>query len=199
MLKRNPARNPASSGASADLSVRHRLIEAASQLFCRYGINAVGVDAVIAQAGTAKASLYKNFGSKEGLVEAVLVHEGAAWREWFLGALLEGEASAREKLARVFPLLRQWFADERFYGCPFINAVGEHDKDETRLRDLTIEHKKAVLAALAGLAAEAGLARPEHVAHQIGLLIDGAIIAAMVTRDPGAADLGEGLSQMLIG
>lgn len=199
MLKRNTAKKPASTGGSADLSVRQRLIEAASMLFCRYGINAVGVDAVIAQAGTAKASLYKNFGSKEGLVEAVLVHEGHVWREWFLGALLEGEAPAREKLSRVFPLLRQWFSDEKFYGCPFINAVGEHDKDETRLRALTIEHKKAVLAALAGLAAQAGLAQPEQVAHQIGLLIDGAIIAAMVTRDAGAADLGEGLSKLLIG
>lgn len=188
----------AGSGASAELSVRQRLIEAASRLFCRYGINAVGVDAVISAAGAAKASLYKNFGSKEGLVEAVLLYEGQAWREWFLGALLEGEAPPREKLHRIFPLLRGWFADERFYGCPFINAVGEHDKDDARLRALTLAHKKAVLACLSGLAREAGHAKPETLAHQLGLLIDGAIIAAMVTRDPGAADVGASMSALLL-
>lgn len=190
--------NPVSEASGAELSVRQRLIRAASRLFCRYGINAVGIDAVIAEAGTAKASLYKNFGSKEGLVEAVLLQEGQAWRAWFLGALLAGEAPAREKLHRVFPLLREWFSDERFFGCPFINAVGEHDKNDARLRALTLAHKKEILAALSGLAAEAGLSAPDHVAHQIGLLIDGAIIAAMVTRDPGAADLGAGMTRLLI-
>ncbi|MCA0407518.1 MAG: TetR/AcrR family transcriptional regulator, partial [Proteobacteria bacterium] len=34
---------------------------------------------------------------------------------------------------------------------------------------------------------------------QLGLLIDGAIIAAMVTRDPGAADLGASMSRLLLG
>lgn len=186
------------SGVSAEPSVRGRLIEAAARLFCRYGINAVGVDAVIAEAGVAKASLYKNFGSKEGLVEAVLVHEGQAWREWFIGALLEGEAPAREKLQRIFPLLREWFSGERFYGCPFINAVGEHDKDDARLRELTLAHKKAILASLTDLAGQAGLVEPDYVAHQLGLLIDGAIVAAMVTRDPSAADLGAKMSAMLL-
>lgn len=189
----------AACGPPAELSARLRLIDAASRLFCRYGINAIGVDAVVSAAGTAKATLYKNFGSKEGLVEAVLVHEGALWREWFLGALHEGEAPAHEKLHRVFPLLRQWFSTERFFGCPFINAVGEHDKEDARIRTLTLAHKKAVLAALAALSAEAGLASPEKIAHQIGLLMDGAIIAAMVTRDPAAADLGAGMTTMLIG
>ena len=57
-----------------EVPARERLIEAASRLFCRYGINAVGVDTVVAEAGTAKATLYKAFGSKEKLVEAVLEH-----------------------------------------------------------------------------------------------------------------------------
>jgi AcrR family transcriptional regulator len=192
-----PARE-ALNGASAELSARNRLIEAASRLFCRYGINAIGVDAVVSEAGTAKATLYKNFGSKEGLVEAVLVHEGAAWREWFLGALLEGEASPAEKLNRVFPLLRHWFSGAQFFGCPFLNAVGEHDKNDSRLRDLTMAHKMAVLGPLGDLANAAGAEAPEALAHQLGLLMDGAIIAAMVTRDPGAADVGASMARMLL-
>jgi uncharacterized membrane protein len=33
-----------------------------------------------------------------------------------------------------------------------------------------------------------GAGEPEMLAHQLALLIDGAIVAAMVTRDPGVAD-----------
>jgi AcrR family transcriptional regulator len=198
MSTRKSARDDAVIGSSVEHSARSRLIEAASKLFCRYGIHAIGVDAVVAEACTAKATLYKNFGSKEGLVEAVLMHEGAAWREWFLGALLEGDAPAAEKLHRVFPLLREWFSGERFFGCPFINALGEHDKDETRLRDLTLAHKKAVLCAFTDLAREAGISAPEALAHQMGLLMDGAIIAAMVTQDPCAADVGASMAEILL-
>jgi AcrR family transcriptional regulator len=179
-------------------SPRDRLIESASHLFCRYGINAVGVDAVVADAGTAKTTLYKIFASKEKLVEAVLEHEGKAWREWFIGGLESGGGSARERLSRVFPLLREWFAQERFYGCPFINAVGEHDKADDRLRAITLRHKSLVLQHLASLCAEAGSAEPEQMAHQVGLLIDGAIVAAMVTRDPGCADVAEGIFRSLL-
>ena len=58
------------------LPPRDRLIDSAKKLFCRYGINSVGVDAIIEQAGTAKTTLYKLFGSKDGLVEAVLEQRG---------------------------------------------------------------------------------------------------------------------------
>jgi hypothetical protein len=33
-----------------------------------------------------------------------------------------------------------------------------------------------------------GAAEPEMLAHQLALLMDSAILAAMVTRDPGVAD-----------
>ena len=38
------------------------------------------------------------------------------------------------------------------------------------------------------LVLQAGLGNAPTLAHQIGLLIDGAIIAAIVTRNPGVAD-----------
>lgn len=173
--------------AAREPSPRDRLIEAAARLFCRYGINAIGVDAVVAEAATAKATLYKTFGSKESLVEAVLEREGGAWRDWFLGGLDAGEAAPAERLRRIFPLLGAWFREERFYGCPFINAIGESDKEDDRLRRITLAHKRTVLGRIEALAREAGAADPHSLAHQLGILIDGAIVAAMVTRDPGVA------------
>jgi hypothetical protein len=91
-------------------------------------------------------------------------------------------------LTRIFPALKHWFCEDRFYGCPFINAVGEHDKDQKQLRAIAMRHKKVVLAYIEKLAGEMGAADPKVLAHQLALLMDGAIVAAMVTRDPGVAD-----------
>jgi len=78
-------------------SPRDRLIEAATRLFCRYGVNSVGVDAIVEAAGTAKTTLYKVFGSKDGLVEAVLDREGRTWRAWFVEEIDGPGGSAAER------------------------------------------------------------------------------------------------------
>ncbi|MDQ2084488.1 TetR/AcrR family transcriptional regulator [Xanthobacteraceae bacterium Astr-EGSB] len=178
----------AAAGLPPEPSPRERLIEAATRLFCRYGINSVGIDAVIAAAGTAKTTLYKTFGSKDGLVEAVLEREGETWRRWFLAEIDGDGGSATERLARIGPALRRWFSRHEFYGCPFINAVGESDKADDRMRSLALAHKKIVLERIAALCAEAGVATPMETAHAIGLAMDGAIVAALVTRDAAVAD-----------
>jgi AcrR family transcriptional regulator len=169
-------------------SPRERLMDAATRLFCRYGVNSVGVDAIVAAAGTAKTTLYKLFGSKDGLVEAVLEREGRAWRAWFLAEIDGPGGSATDRLERVGATLKQWFSRDDFYGCPFINAVGESDKADDRLRSLAIAHKKIVLERIAALCADAGCREPAEVAHTLGIIIDGAIVAALITRNTAVAD-----------
>ena len=178
----------ASLAGADDETARGRLLSAATHLFCKNGINATGIDAIINEAGTAKTTLYKLFGSKTNLVHVVLETEGKQWREWFITAIESGGGNAQTKLMRIFPALKQWFGQERFYGCPFINAVGEHDKDQKQFRAIALRHKKVVLAHIESLASEMGAAEPALLAHQLALLMDGAIVAAMVSRDPGMAD-----------
>lgn len=179
---------PTETAAVPPTSPQDRLIEAATRLFCRYGVNSVGVDAIVDAAGTAKTTLYKAFGSKDGLVEAVLEREGRAWRTWFLSEIDGPGGTALERLARIAPTLKAWFTREDFYGCPFINAVGESDKADDRMRNLAVAHKKVVLERLTELCAEADFKEPAQAAHALGLVIDGAIVAALVTRNAAVAD-----------
>src|SRR6202043_3463108 len=83
-----------------DESARGRLLSAATHLFCKNGINATGIDAIISEAGTAKTTLYKLFGSKTNLVHVVLETEGKQWREWFIAAIEAGGGDPQTKLAR---------------------------------------------------------------------------------------------------
>lgn len=46
-----------------------------------------------------------------------------------------------------------------------------------------------VIDRLSELCAEADVAEPEQMAHTIGLIMDGAIVVALITRDPSAADV----------
>jgi AcrR family transcriptional regulator len=179
---------PQAQAGERTASPRDRLIEAATRLFCRYGVNSVGVDEIIAAAGTAKTTLYRLFRSKDGLVEAVLDCEGRAWRAWFLAEIDAAGGPPLKRLHRIGPALRLWFEREDFYGCPFINTVAESDKTDSRMRSLAIAHKKIVLERLASLCAEAGLKQPTAVAHSLGLVMDGAIVAALVTGNASVAD-----------
>ena len=99
---------PVSQAGEITASPRERLIEAATRLFCRYGVNSVGVDEIVAAAGTAKTTLYRLFRSKDGLVEAVLDCEGRAWRAWFLAEIDAAGGPALARLHRIGPALRLW-------------------------------------------------------------------------------------------
>lgn len=182
-----PAAPPAPPNRPPADSARERLIAAATGLFCRRGITATGVDAIVERAGTAKATLYKVFGSKERLVETVLERQGAEWRRWFTDRLEAMRAPPRDKLAATFDLLGDWFDDPGFVGCPFINAVGEHGQDDDRMRALALGHKARVDAVLIDLARQAGAADPAALVFEMGLLIDGAIVVASISRKPGVA------------
>ena len=183
----------------SDPGAREKLLEAATILFCRRGINAVGVDLIVAEAGTAKTTLYKLFGSKENLVEEVLKREGKIWRDWFMRETSRSADTPRERLLTIFPVLAKWFRKRRFYGCPFINAVAEHDKASDRLREIALDHKQQVLDYIEGLAVEAGLEDPGLVTHEIALLMDGAIVAAMITKNPNVADIAQKALMSLLG
>ena len=62
---------------------RERIFSAARDLFYRQGIRAVGVEAIAAEAGTTKMTLYRHFSSKDQLVVEILkAHDRDFWAWW---------------------------------------------------------------------------------------------------------------------
>ncbi|HLQ86286.1 MAG TPA: TetR/AcrR family transcriptional regulator, partial [Salinisphaeraceae bacterium] len=136
-------------------SAHDRLLNAACQLFYQHGINAIGVDTIIEQAGVAKMSLYRIFGSKSALVAAYLEHRDAYWQHFFQRRLLSLDIPAAEKLLLYFDLLDEWFQSPGFCGCAFINAEAQQVTDATRT--IIARHKANIRELLQDLAAEAGI------------------------------------------
>ncbi len=80
---------------------RARLLSAAAELFAEQGIDAVSVDAVAEAAGRTSGAVYAHFGSKQGLLLALL----DAWKDSVLTVLLARVAvseSSRQQLAAVW-------------------------------------------------------------------------------------------------
>lgn len=185
-LNMKPNRKASSCGAIGQ-SAGDRILDTAIRLFCEEGIHATGVDRIIDESGVARMTLYNRFGSKQGLVRAALEREGEIWRGWFLKELQLTGFTPKERLLGTFAVMEKWFSQNDFYGCAFINAVAEHHKSDPMIIELTMGHKKQILKELADLARQAGVADNESLAHQFGILMDGAIIAALVTGKPEIA------------
>jgi AcrR family transcriptional regulator len=168
--------------------VEERLLGAAAGLFYRQGIAASGVDTVAAASGISKPTLYARFGTKSGLVTAVLQrhHEH---RKASLETHLQVQAgtSARERLLSVFDWIADQHKDEWQRGCPFVNAAVElSHPDDTTAREVIRRHKHWFRGVLAELAAEAGAADPVAVASQLHLLIEGANARMLAEHDRDA-------------
>ncbi len=98
-------------------SGRERVSRAAYELFSREGVRAVGVDAVIARAGTAKMTLYRNFPSKDELILDFLRRREQLWtRDWLEAESQRRGETPREQLLAIFDVFAEWFSRSDFEG-----------------------------------------------------------------------------------
>jgi AcrR family transcriptional regulator len=180
------------------LSPRTRILDAASELFYRDGIRAVGIDTVIARAGVAKASLYHHFRTKDELTAAVLRRRDERWRKWFAQTVEARASSPSAQLPAIFDVLAEWFGTDDFRGCAFINAAAEFRDAGHPVRTAVKEHKRAVLDYLRHLAREAGVDEPNVCASALFLLMEGAIVTAYIEGDTWPADNAKGTATALL-
>lgn len=158
----------------------------ADQLFYARGVHAIGVDAIVAQAETAKTTLYGHFRSKDELVVAYLRRRSDLWREHVTAELASHEGTAADRVSHVFDLLGRSVGEPSFRGCPFINACAEFS-DDHHVTAVAREHRRWLRQTFAELSIQAGAPAPDHLAKQLLMLHDGAMTAAHVDDDPEAA------------
>ncbi|MEY9963604.1 AcrR family transcriptional regulator [Streptacidiphilus sp. MAP12-16] len=171
--------------ATAKPSARERLLAAADDLFYREGVQSVGIDRIVQQAGVAKASLYNLFGSKEELVQAYLDARHANTREQVERALTRFR-TPRERLLGVFDAQGQLFTEPDFNGCAHMTASAEAQPGSPT-QCAADRYRQWVRTMFTDLAREAGVADAEGLARQLHLLYDGAGVSARMDHDPSAA------------
>jgi AcrR family transcriptional regulator len=172
-----------------------RIVDAADALFYARGIRAVGMDDVRTEARVSLKRLYAEFPSKDNLVLAVLRKRHAMWTDG-LTAAVDATPGARAKLLAVYDYLEQWFAEDTFRGCGFINAFGELGPTAPLVAEYAREHKRSFQDYLAGLVVGAG-ADPS-LAPQLAILAEGAQTTAAIEGSPYPAAQARGAAEILI-
>lgn len=157
---------------------RERIVATAYELFARRGIRDVGIDEVIARAEVSKASLYKYFRSKDDLVLAFLERREQLWTR----DVLEQQSSRRggtpeEQLLAIFDVFDDWFADDGFEGCSFINVLLEMRAGHPAGR-AAITYLDNIRSMVGERARQAGLRDPDEFARCWHMLMTGSIVAA---------------------
>ncbi len=129
---------------SRAVSRRDHLIDTAIRLFNRDGFHATGIDAILAEAGVAKMTLYNHFKSKDDLIVAALEVRDERWMAWFRGDLNRRARTPERRLLLIFELLGEWFGQPDFRGCMFINAASEYCGLDPRIAEVSARHKQLV-------------------------------------------------------
>ena len=178
-----------------DDEVRRRIVGAADALYYARGIQSVGMDEVRTAAGVSLKRLYSEFPGKEQLVLAVL---DARHRQWEAGLAqaAAGLTDPRARLLAVFDFLEQWFGDDTFRGCGFINAFGELSATSPAVAEAARAHKQTFQDYVAQLAHE--LVGDRELGSQLALLAEGAQTTAAIAGRPDAAAHARRAAEVLI-
>lgn len=178
---------------------RQRIMETAERLFYTEGVRAVGIDRIIAEAAVAKMTLYKHFASKDALIVAVVQQQEGKIQDMFQAAITQYIHEGMNRLEAFFAALHDWFDSPGFRGCAFINAYVELADSRHPASQFSAAHKvrfhtmlRDIITTIAGARVAAA------VAPAVALLVEGAIVRAVMEQSSHAAEVAREATLSLI-
>jgi AcrR family transcriptional regulator len=176
---------------------RERILEAAYDLFSTRGIRAVGIDEIVDRAEVAKATLYKHFRTKDELVLSFLEQREELWTKEYVEAEARRRgATPEDRLLAIFDVFDEWFQEDRFEACSFINVLLEMGPEHAAGKACII-HLDNIRTVVGTLADEAGLRDTQSFARSWHILMKGSIISA-AEGDLEAAQRAKAMARLLI-
>ncbi len=168
-------------------SARERILAAANRLFYQDGIRAIGVEAVVEQAGVTKMSLYRNFASKDDLVAAYLAYRDGRYWQWWDTTVARHPGQPQEQLRALFAGVAKVATMPGYRGCPFTNAAIEFPAPDHPGRRVAEANKRELRRRLRELVAALGVADPDGLGDQLALLMEGAYVSSQTFGSDGPA------------
>ncbi|WP_134767036.1 TetR/AcrR family transcriptional regulator [Nocardioides sp. 1609] len=187
------------------MAVRQRtetkLLDAADELLFTHGVAATPVDAILARAGVSPATLYRAYGSKDGLVAAALDRRHRAW----LAVWDDAVARARDDRGRLLAVLDALDAfrvrPDGARWCAFLGTAAEYADPVPALAAALRQETDALRDRLTELAVPVVGDRAAMLAEELMLVVTGelgmrlrggspagvarAVATALVDRPPG--------------
>ncbi|RSM85687.1 TetR/AcrR family transcriptional regulator [Kibdelosporangium aridum] len=151
-------------------NARERILDAATKLFDRYGVHAVGMQRIIDEAKCGKHLLYREFESKDALVTAYLRRCERNWVQTLKATLASG-VPPEEQLVELVRLVGDNVPGTR--GCPIRNTFREFPDERHPAHQAAFDHFAVVREQVCELASRTTAADPERLADRILLIVNG--------------------------
>ncbi len=169
---------------------RQRIVETAERLFYAEGVRTVGIDRIIAESDVAKMTLYNHFPSKDDLILAVMQYREQKFDGMFEKWMERHVGKGMNRLEAFFAALKDWFQSSGFRGCMFINCCVELADAKHPASKFSATHKERFHEMLKEILAEtAGPKAVDTVAPAVALLVEGAIVTAVMQQSSEPADV----------
>lgn len=154
------------------MNMREKILATATNLFESRGIQASGVDTIIAEAGIAKATLYKHYPSKNLLITAYLRDKSDRFYEWLNSRLISKKANSLDILIALCELVEQWIMTPEFHGLPFHIASVEFPDPAHPINQYSAVLAVELQGYLSKIAATAGAKDPDALGQQLTILFE---------------------------
>ena len=162
-------------------STEKRLLDAADELLFTRGVAATPVDAVLERAGVSPATLYRAYGSKDGLVAAALHRRHREWLAVWDDAVVAAP-DARGRLLAVFDALETFRArPDGARWCAFLGTAAEYADPPDMVAEAVRQDTDSLRQRLTELATPVVGARTDALVEVLLLLVSGQL--AMRLRD----------------
>ena len=172
-----------------DVTKHEQILAVASRLFLREGVQAVAMNRVAAEAEVAPMTVYRQFGSKERLVAAVVEEGSVRSLRWLADRLDPGGRDPRASLAGLGDVLNDWLAAETCNSSLISGVAIELRGNGDHPAHKAVEaHRASMRQLLEDLAGRAGVTDPRLLAAQLQFLFEGAATAALAGQSPAAAE-----------
>ena len=179
-------------------NMREKILDVATLLFDARGINASGVDTIIAESGIAKATLYKYFPSKNQLIIAYLREKSDRFYAWLNQKLQSRKANPKEILYELCDLVEQWITTPEFHGLPFHIASVEFPDPAHPINSYSVELSNELQHYLIRIARLAGARDPDTLGQQLAIIFEGAALIERLSPGSGAAKRAKNAALTLI-
>ncbi len=180
------------------LGRRDHIIDVAIRLFCEHGFHATGVDRIMREAKVSKKTLYNHFRSKDELILAALQQHDSVFRNNFVKDVEQLANTPEGQLIAIFDAAEAWFSKQNFFGCMFVNVVGEYSDPTSPMRDVSRNFKQMIWRYIVSLCVEAGAKNPEKLANELALLFEGAIVTAQISGSALSASTAKNVAKQLL-
>ncbi|MFT3730983.1 MAG: TetR/AcrR family transcriptional regulator [Hyphomicrobium sp.] len=155
---------------------RERILVAAAELFYRFGVHPVGVEAIAETALTNKMTLYRHFRSKDDLIVAYVQQFANESLETLNRLLGEDCGTPEQKLAAWVDHVDDVITNKYERGCALANAAVELDSNHPA-RAIIEAYKRRKHDLLVDAFRAARYREPERLADEVFLLFEGARIS----------------------